>query len=226
MSIFSKVKSVYDFFDDMPPTHPRSPMPMPLPNNKNNVVRKIVDSTLDALDRKIEDNNDSKYERPSSSIHKAHRGDVIGIRRNGIIDYKHFAIYAGNDSVIHYAHDSSGKITIHKASMAEFLDDNNSKTYFVCNFPKKHGRPKEIDVPSSIIGYPKFQDIIKENNYHLYSPNETIERAESRLGENAYDLLTNNCEYFALWCKTGVAESHQVEDLFEIINPSKDIFLT
>ena len=53
------------------------------------------------------------YERDSASIHTAHRGDVLGIKRVDIIDYKHFAIYLGNSSVIHYALDSSGKITIH-----------------------------------------------------------------------------------------------------------------
>ncbi|WP_449418137.1 lecithin retinol acyltransferase family protein [Phormidium nigroviride] len=35
-------------------------------------------------------------------------------------------------------------------------------------------------------------------------------RAKSRLGENKYDLLFNNCEHFATWCKTGKHESEQV----------------
>jgi Lecithin retinol acyltransferase len=36
-------------------------------------------------------------------------------------------------------------------------------------------------------------------------------RAKSRLGENKYDLLFNNCEHFATWCKTGIHESEQVK---------------
>jgi hypothetical protein len=36
-----------------------------------------------------------------------------------------------------------------------------------------------------------------------YLPDIVIERAESRLGERQYNLLTNNCEHFASWCKTG-----------------------
>ncbi|AZB71975.1 lecithin retinol acyltransferase family protein [Synechococcus elongatus] len=39
----------------------------------------------------------------------------------------------------------------------------------------------------------------------------TIERALSRLGEQRYNVLFNNCEHFATWCKTGRANSHQVE---------------
>lgn len=37
-----------------------------------------------------------------------------------------------------------------------------------------------------------------------------IKRAESRLGEDKYDLIFNNCEHFATWCKTGKHISEQV----------------
>ena len=36
-------------------------------------------------------------------------------------------------------------------------------------------------------------------------------RAESRIGERDYDVFGNNCEHFAVWCKTGEACSSQVE---------------
>ncbi|MDX2214152.1 MAG: lecithin retinol acyltransferase family protein [Oculatellaceae cyanobacterium bins.114] len=38
-----------------------------------------------------------------------------------------------------------------------------------------------------------------------------IQRAESRIGEQRYDLISNNCEHFATWCKTGINRSEQVE---------------
>jgi hypothetical protein len=41
-------------------------------------------------------------------------------------------------------------------------------------------------------------------------PEDVVQRAESRLGEQQYDLLTNNCEHFANWCKTGYAHSTQL----------------
>ena len=55
-----------------------------------------------------------------------------------------------------------------------------------------------------------------EENPRLYSPQETIERAESRLGERGYDLLFDNCEHFAIWCKTGLSRSTQIEGLINV----------
>jgi len=44
-----------------------------------------------------------------------------------------------------------------------------------------------------------------------------VERAKSRLGERAYNLLLNNCEHFAIWCKTGKSESTQVQNFIDTI---------
>lgn len=43
-----------------------------------------------------------------------------------------------------------------------------------------------------------------------FIPDVVVERAESRLGEQQYNLLSNNCEHFATWCKTGKNESGQL----------------
>ncbi len=43
---------------------------------------------------------------------------------------------------------------------------------------------------------------------------DTLRRAISRIGEQKYNLLFNNCEHFAHWCKTGKHRSYQTEDLF------------
>ncbi len=42
----------------------------------------------------------------------------------------------------------------------------------------------------------------------------TLRRAMSRIGEQNYNLLFNNCEHFANWCKTGHHRSEQMENLF------------
>ena len=47
----------------------------------------------------------------------------------------------------------------------------------------------------------------------FYSGDVVIERGRSRLGEVQYNIFDNNCEHFALWCKTGVGKSEQVETL-------------
>ena len=43
----------------------------------------------------------------------------------------------------------------------------------------------------------------------------TLQRAMSRIGEQNYNLLFNNCEHFATWCKTGRHRSGQVESVLE-----------
>ncbi|WP_424097900.1 lecithin retinol acyltransferase family protein [Moorena producens] len=49
-------------------------------------------------------------------------------------------------------------------------------------------------------------------------PDVVIRRAESRLGERQYNLIFNNCEHFANWCKIGKSESQQVKDFIPIIS--------
>ena len=38
-----------------------------------------------------------------------------------------------------------------------------------------------------------------------------IRRARERVGEQSYDLFRNNCEHFAVWCKTGKPASCQTD---------------
>jgi hypothetical protein len=57
--------------------------------------------------------------------------------------------------------------------------------------------------PTTIVDYPE-EDC---------SPTGLVlRRAMGRLGEQNYNLLFNNCEHFAHWCKTGRHRSSQVED--------------
>lgn len=52
---------------------------------------------------------------------------------------------------------------------------------------------------------------------------QVVRRAESRLGERKYNLLFNNCEHFATWCKTGKSRSAQVAGILpglEAIDPT------
>lgn len=45
---------------------------------------------------------------------------------------------------------------------------------------------------------------------HSLDRAEVIHRARSKLGEKQYCPFTNNCEHFAMWCKTGKSSSDQV----------------
>ena len=40
---------------------------------------------------------------------------------------------------------------------------------------------------------------------------EVVKEAKKHVGKEEYNLLWNNCEHFANYCKTGKSESRQVE---------------
>lgn len=48
-----------------------------------------------------------------------------------------------------------------------------------------------------------------------YSNDEVVRRARSRLGENQYRILSNNCEHFCNWCISGKHYSAQVDACFQ-----------
>ena len=53
------------------------------------------------------------------------------------------------------------------------------------------------------------------NHANASSAGVTVRRAMSRLGEQNYNLLFNNCEHFATWCKTGRHRSEQVDSVID-----------
>ena len=112
------------------------------------------------------------------------KGDILFVDR-GL--YKHYGIYAGNGMVIHYSDKNSNfgtDIKIQEASLDDFASGFEVK---VCQ--------------------------LDEKKYTLYSGEETLKRAYSRLDEKNYNLIFNNCEHFAVWCKTGISDSDQVNKI-------------
>ena len=130
----------------------------------------------------------SEKDRPQ--LHKQVRpGDVICVERWGNL-YRHYGVYVGKGKVIHYAGrggDWDDDVAVREVSMKNFMRDADE--YMICKFPGKS----------------------KDPHYHRYTKKETVKRAYSRLGEREYNLLTNNCEHFAVWCRTNISESRQVD---------------
>jgi len=52
-----------------------------------------------------------------------------------------------------------------------------------------------------------------------FSPQEIVERARSRIGEDQYHILKNNCEHLCEWCLRGRHRSYQVERLMRWLRP-------
>ena len=145
--------------------------------------------------------------------------DVIGVHRIGGI-YDHYGIYTGRGKIIHFSNEGSdfgGDIRVRRATLSQFK--NGASNVFVVDF----------EAYRDYIENPSLFDLLEEgivgialrklfgNELTLYSPEETVERAESQLGREGYNIVFNNCEHFAVWCKTGVKESSQVKNFIEAI---------
>jgi hypothetical protein len=97
--------------------------------------------------------------------------------------YTHHGIYAGEGMVIHYAGLSRG---IERGPVEEV-----SLARFA------NARPVMIRCRGSM----------------PFEVPEIVRRARSRLGENRYRLLSNNCEHFSEWAQFGLSRSTQVDRL-------------
>lgn len=80
-------------------------------------------------------------------------------------------------------------------------------------------KPSEVIERTSIESFSKGNRVYIEpsSNGFCFVPDVVLERAASRLGENRYNLLFNNCEHFVNWCKTGISDSKQIRDFIPAI---------
>lgn len=149
-------------------------------------------------------------------------GDIIGVPRLGGI-FDHYGVFENEERVYEYAPigEGFGKAIIHTSALKEFL--RGSEELFVLSFPEKYGKPEKHEATMSKESSKSVREAFsvlsaeqRASEYHIYTPEETIMRAKSKLGEARYSLLFNNCEHYAIWCKTGVHQSHQVEDILRL----------
>lgn len=97
--------------------------------------------------------------------------------------YLHHGVYAGNGRVIHYG------------GFNRLLSS----------------RPvEEVSLDAFTLGRGL---TVKQWVAPRFAGAQVVERARSRLGEDRYRLLSNNCEHFAEWCIGGSSRSPQVDAL-------------
>jgi hypothetical protein len=97
------------------------------------------------------------------------------------LGYLHHGIYVGRGMVVHYA------------GLCQLLHSGPIEEVTLSQFSK--GRAVRV----------------VEHSESKYSPQEIVLRARSRLGENEYHVLRNNCEHFCNWCISDRSRSTQVE---------------
>ena len=145
------------------------------------------------------------------------KGDVIGVHRIGGV-YDHYGIYTGRGKVIHFSNEGSdfgGDIRVRRATLSQFK--NGASNVFVVDFEAYRDYVENPELFDFEGLFKLAIDSFFGNEMSLYSPEETVRRAESQLGREGYNLVFNNCEHFAVWCKTGKRESSQVQRFLEAI---------
>jgi hypothetical protein len=95
--------------------------------------------------------------------------------------YAHHGIYAGHGQVVHYA----GFSRAWRRGPVELVS--------LRQFCERRGLWTKLTPSARYMGQP------------------AVRRALSRIGENRYRVMTNNCEHFCTWCLDGESRSPQVE---------------
>ena len=96
--------------------------------------------------------------------------------------YCHHGIYVGNGKVVHYA------------GLAGSLHSGPVEEISIARFAAGHETWMKPTISAKFIG------------------EDAVQRARSRLGENRYRVLTNNCEHFCTWCLYGESRSEQIDE--------------
>jgi Lecithin retinol acyltransferase len=117
-------------------------------------------------------------------------GDLLLVRCwYHCIPYSHFGIDMGDGTVIELASDHQGNPDV------------------------------APDMETMLVRRTSLGDFARKSQIHtieVQDPLDTHEvllRAESKLGESVYCLVSGNCEHFARWCKTGHWQSEQVNEV-------------
>ena len=165
------------------------------------------------------------------------RGTVLRVSR-GV--YDHYGVYVGNDEIVHftsYSSDKGSDNTVMKTDMRMFI--RGAESFDVMAFPEslkdksllKGATFGSIAVAVASAAIPLARVIsgayavlsakstysaAATDGYHFYTKDECAERAEQCIGLAGYDLLERNCEHLAIWCKTGIQTSTQVNKLIEM----------
>ncbi|WER49849.1 lecithin retinol acyltransferase family protein [Cupriavidus sp. WKF15] len=95
--------------------------------------------------------------------------------------YTHHGVYAGAGKVVHYA------------GLSRSL---------------RRGPVHEVTLAEFAHGHPLW---VRQSPGAMFAGVEAVQRAYSRIGEDRYRLISNNCEHFCMWCLYGESRSEQID---------------
>ncbi|XP_059172813.1 phospholipase A and acyltransferase 3-like [Physella acuta] len=127
-------------------------------------------------------------------------GDIVRFKRGVYYHYYHYAIYIGENKVIHLTAPEGG------------ISSNIR--------PKHSGSAASVAVDKAIVSEGDFltvagddlAEIANRDEYPSFDVEEILKRAKSMIGHRSYNLFRKNCEHFVNKVKYDKEESTQVQN--------------
>jgi len=146
------------------------------------------------------------------------RADHIFVPRLGGL-FTHHGIDYGDGTVVHFTASSwATPRSVQRTSIRDFARGAPVAIRDYGKFFQRLSRPEHLPRRLQIRFRREFSRLVGRNEHvAAFEPDAVIARAVSRIGSSDFDMVLNNCEHFATWCKTGISDSEQVYALWQSI---------
>lgn len=133
--------------------------------------------------------------------------------------FVHHGIDCGDGTVIHFTGETwTTPRSVQRTTLQEFARGAEVASRDYHEFFERLQRPEELPRRMTIRWRRELMRLAgNDGQSKAFAADAVIDRAESRLGRADFDLVFNNCEHFATWCKTGISDSEQVYALWRTI---------
>jgi hypothetical protein len=146
------------------------------------------------------------------------RADHIMVPRLGGV-FVHHGIDCGDGTVIHFTGRTwTTPRSVQRTSMREFARGAEVAVRDYREFFARLERPEHLPRRLQMQWRRELKRFLGAGvETWDFTPDAVIARAESRLGRLDFDVMLNNCEHFATWCKTGTSDSEQVYGVWRTV---------
>lgn len=149
------------------------------------------------------------------------RADHISVPRLGGL-FVHHGIDCGDGTVIHFTGERwRDPRKVQRTTLEAFARNTAIAVRDYREFFERLKQPDSLPRRMRIYWQQERKRLSGEyEKFAAFSADAVIRRAESQLGRSDFDIVMNNCEHFATWCKTGIKDSEQVDALWrKVLDP-------
>lgn len=108
---------------------------------------------------------------------------------------------------------------------ANIIEYTNTATDFIQDNFRHPKNPGKAEVIRGKIKFDTNEHVYVIKHTRCFDPDTVVSRAKSQIGKREYNAFTNNCEHSALWCKTGISSSDQVNKVTDALKVAATRFL-